>query len=468
MTALTEARPLGADALPPMAEGVSPDEYTPQSSQEVFDCLERLNPVVQEAEPVLQRMGVRPLPLFEVPTDTDHTVIGYDASVYPGGAFKFAGAAFGLWLLKQQRPLLQRVTTGSAGNFAATLQKAGEFLDIQVTAHTPSNIAPQRLTALRSAGLETVHKGYGDVVAASAGARRDAARTPDSTAFLHAYNNPYVIRGQRVTAEYLLRGFLHFAAERELNLHSQPVEFLAQIGGGSWGTALATGVESRRMHGLFGKNVVVSRVKPDSLPGGRLDVRYPGLAVSQPGSWAKPVLDDPRFVQKSHRVSPMDTGYALSRLDAISDTNEYEPSAVVGLAAALAMGAKTVEQTVYVTMLSGQNDKRTADNFRNLWGKHRQGGRSGAPIQERTPTQTRPDTKSEPQPKLQSLKETLFGPEPERRPDSRPRESGQVQKTEDERIVKNRGLSGATAGFRQGLYGRNGQRHMSDSTSPKT
>ncbi len=329
------------------------EDNPPPTADAIYDCMEMLAPDLEKAKHELAKMGLAGVEVMELPTETDHHLLVVDASLEPGGAFKFNGAAFGLWSLLRTNPGLKRVTTGTAGSFGAALSKAGEYLGVDVMVHSHSNLNPdnERTILLSGGRVDASHTTIMDAIAA---ARTEAELDPQKAAFMHPFNNPYCIKGQQLVGEQLARVLLEREAAGLIDLQRDNVSVLVQRAGGSLLGSTALEVKRLEYARVFGSNVQVHDVRPQRRPDGSLDQRYDKLLVEEPGSWAKPVIEDPRFVHGHHEVNVLDTARAAARLAKVTSV-EYEFSALAGLAAAEKLLRETVEPTTFVAILSGRN-----------------------------------------------------------------------------------------------------------------
>jgi threonine dehydratase len=328
------------------------DELAPDSADEVYDALRDLEPRLQSSLENLHAMGVREPSMFEVPVKGGNRLFVVDASTLPGKAFKYYGAAPAVAWSKEDNPEMQRVSTGSAGNFSLTMAEAAGVLGLGAEAHTPREVNPAKEKAMRDRGVE-VKARYDNVMQAIEGARMEAEDDPE-TVFLHPFNHPYAIKGQQLLTRFVLNGL----AEQGVDLQNgQQKRLLWQRGGGSGIAGASSEVFSQKEDGRVSDSFEVHEVRPVRLPGGQLNPRFDGLAVDRPGSWSAPLLKDERFVQGHQEVSEREVALAACLLVERDRNNELtaENSALVGLAAALAEIRQGAESTTYVTVLSGGN-----------------------------------------------------------------------------------------------------------------
>lgn len=328
----------------------------PQSltAEEVFgDIMLRVHNIEARTDVFYGQLGVAATQLAEVNVPGPHRYMVVDETIQTSGAFKDNGGKWAVLKALEENPGLTTVTAGTAGNWGAAVTIGARILGLQAEIKAPKGASPVKLDSLRRLGA-SVDPGYADVMEAIQAAKVLAEENPSEVSFLHAFNNPDGIAGQTMVGRRLVSGLVGLHQEGGLDLHSDPVIIPVQIGGGSLITGVACAVMAAKRQGLMGDNVVVQGVRPKTVNGG-LDLRYDGLAVQKPGSFAQAVLADPRFVQKVVSVEELSTGLAANRMAWALHGTRVEPSGLAGAAAFEQYAPGNSVPTTYVMVASGRN-----------------------------------------------------------------------------------------------------------------
>lgn len=332
------------------------NQQAPNNALEVYEHLDSLSPLLDSARLALQAAGLTNARMLETTVSPPkHRLLSLDASAYPGGAFKFNGALFGLWCALQENPDITRVTTGTAGNFGATLGAAGLALGVSVTAYAPNDLNPTKRRAMEANGVDVrTDSRWTNVVQPIRAAEHDANTSRQVTRFMHPFNDPYAMKGQQMVGEQIVEHLLRRQKYNEINLQRDPLVILVQRGGGSLLTGVAAEIWRQKRLGVMGKNVRVCEVRPERLEDQSLDRQFDGLAVDQPGSWSRPIIENEQFVQAHTSVSRADVAQAASHI-ARKTPVVFEASGLAGLGAALRLAKAEQRRTTYVSILSGRN-----------------------------------------------------------------------------------------------------------------
>jgi threonine dehydratase len=304
-------------------------------------------------------MGVIATTLTEIPVNGRHRLLILDETVQPGNNFKYNGASYAVKRLVETQPDVREIVTGTAGNFGSAVAAAAQKLGLACHIKAPADLSDAKNIQMERYGAK-LDTSYPDVLAAIAAAEQEAVVDP-RVAFLHPFNDLNAIAGQAMVGQRIVNGLLQRQQESKLDLQADPVEILVQRGGGSLLTGVACAVKQLKDARVASENLQVCEVRPEFETDGQLNLKYDGLAVEAPGSYARIILDDPEFVQDKVEVSEVDTGHAALKMHWRLHKS-YEPSGLAGVAACLKAMATAKAPTTYVAVLSGANV--TPERFR--------------------------------------------------------------------------------------------------------
>ena len=331
------------------------DEADYMSAEGAYKTILECRTAVDRAIPDWSVWGATPPKLLSVEEFEEKDYVAVcDLSRQPGGAFKYLSAAAALATEGNE---VERVYTGSAGNYSTALGEACLRKDVKLTAYTPADLSDAKREAMVALGID-IKAEYPDVAEANRMAREDSKNDPNG-AYLHPYDNKHGIAGLTVLTDDVLRQLYEAHYTGVVDLLGSNVEFLVQRGGGSLVSAVATAVHRAKRNGEeLARNMAVVDVRPQRLTDGSLDPFYDGLRVEQPGSYAAALLGDRAFVERSVKVSEESVAKA-ARLIGQRTVTPYESNAMVGLAAAYELRPERERTdgrpTVYVSLLSGRN-----------------------------------------------------------------------------------------------------------------
>lgn len=278
-------------------------------------------------------LGIVQTELTEVAVHGPHRLLVLDETVQPTGNFKYNGAAFAV----HQRQAARTYTTGTAGNFGAALAEAAYRAGKDAVLYAPDTLPEAKRTNMECSGGK-VRTLPTDVMGAIATANA-LAETNSDWAFVHPFDDLDAIAGQRLVGQRLALGLQDIQG---------PKRVLIQRGGGSLGTGVASALYDAQL-----PDTQLTLVRPERVDG-RLDGRYDGLAVEEPGHHAHTLLENPAFVAGTMEISEADTGRAAARMYRALG-KRYEPSGLAGAAAFEKLAKENAEPTTYVAVLSGAN-----------------------------------------------------------------------------------------------------------------
>lgn len=298
-------------------------------------------------------MGIQWTNLQEVPVPGIHRLFVLDETVQPGGSFKYNGMAVAVREALRRNPDLELFTIGSAGNASSGLAATREIFGVGVEVYAPTTINPIKRAANERYGA-VVHADYEDVIDAGRAAQNVAAVDPHTRFAMHAFNNPDAIAGQALVGTRIVEGI---KAQRLTGR----VEVLVQRGGGSLLTGVASVIYEAKERGeLKNAEVVVREVRPRRIDGDKLDPRYDGLFVEEPGLYAANIVNSPDFIQPGTiEITPADTGRAANLLFP-TIRHILELSGLAGAAGYVHERASASEPTTYITVATGANTARGA------------------------------------------------------------------------------------------------------------
>ncbi|ESQ80760.1 serine/threonine dehydratase [Asticcacaulis sp. YBE204] len=120
-----------------------------------------------------------------------HRIVFKAENLQKIGAFKLRGAMNTLLRLREEGRLPEHVCAFSSGNHAQAVAYAARELGVRATIFIPKQASRIKIAATRACGAEVVVTETRQIAEASVAALIDAG-----AAFIHPYDNPYVIAGQ--------------------------------------------------------------------------------------------------------------------------------------------------------------------------------------------------------------------------------------------------------------------------------
>jgi threonine dehydratase len=256
------------------------------------------------------------------------------------GSFKLRGALSRLAHLTPEERAAG-VVAGSAGNHAQALAFAARARGVRCEVFMPATASVSKVAAVEAYG-GTVRLG-GDSVDECVGRARERA-ADGGAAFVHPFDDPYVIAGQATLGLELIEDVEDLAA------------VIVPIGGGGLASGVAAMVRAARPDArVVGVQARACAPVACALRGGDERVRptiADGIAIKRPGGLTLPLLE--RWLDDVCTVEEDDVAEAivlmLERAKLV-----VEGAGAVGVAALLSGAVKPAEHGATVVVLSGGN-----------------------------------------------------------------------------------------------------------------